>query len=92
MPPGHGDRLPLHLHGSNLSVEEELENRVGWDIGLLDGAPFVAEDYMFGMDAFLQEGREAFGWHGCVALEQPPLAFPRSSGSVTAGSSGYCRA
>jgi hypothetical protein len=68
--------VPLHLHGSNLAIEERLENRVGWDIGLLDGAPFVAEDYTFGMNAFMQEGRETFGWHGCVALEQPPFSFP----------------
>jgi hypothetical protein len=68
--------VPLHVHGSNLVVEEEMENRVGWDIGTMDGVPFVAEDYMFGMDVFLKEGREAFGWHGCVALEQPPFSFP----------------
>jgi hypothetical protein len=68
--------VPLHVHGSNLAVEEELENRLGWDIGLLDGVPFVAEDYTFGMDAFLREGRDVFGWHGCVALEQPPFSFP----------------
>jgi hypothetical protein len=68
--------VPLHIHGSNLAVEETFENRLGWDIGLVAGVPFVAEDYMFGMDAFLREGREAFGWHGCVALEQPPFSFP----------------
>jgi hypothetical protein len=68
--------VPLHVHGSNLAIEEDLENRVGWDIGLLHGAPFVAEDYTFGMDAFMREGREVFGWHGCVALEQPPFSFP----------------
>ena len=68
--------VPLHVHGSNIVVEEELENRVGWDIGTLDGVPFVAEDYMFGMEVFLKEGREVFGWHGCVAWEQPPFSFP----------------
>jgi hypothetical protein len=68
--------VPLHVHGSNLVVDEELENRIGWDIGTLDGVPFVAEDYMFGMDAFLKEGREVFGWHGAVAWEQPPFSFP----------------
>jgi Glycosyl transferase family group 2 len=67
--------LPLHIHGSNLVVEEELENRVGWDIGLCDGQPYVAEDYVFGMDAFLKEGPGVFGWHGCIALEQPPFSF-----------------
>ncbi len=67
--------MPLHIHGSNLAVEEELENRVGWDIGLCEGQPYVAEDYMFGMAAFLAEGPEVFGWHGCLALEQPPFSF-----------------
>jgi hypothetical protein len=65
----------LHIHGSNLVIEEELENRVGWDIGTLNGVPFVAEDYMFGMAAFLQEGQDVFGWHGAVAWEQPPFSF-----------------
>jgi Glycosyl transferase family group 2 len=69
------DGLPLHIHGSNLVVEEELENRIGWDIGLCGGQPYVAEDYVFGMDAFLRAGSEVFGWHGCVALEQPPFSF-----------------
>ena len=68
--------VPLHIHGSNLAVEEQFENHLGWDIGLLDGVPFVAEDYMFGMAAFLRAGKEAFGWHGCVALEQAPFSFP----------------
>ena len=68
--------VPLHVHGSNLVVERDFEDRVTWDIGRLNGeTEFVAEDYMFGMAAFLTEGREAFGWHGCVALEQPPFSF-----------------
>jgi hypothetical protein len=66
----------LHIHGSNIVMEEEFENRVGWDIGQLDGQPFIAEDYMFGMKAFITEGKDSFGWHGCVALEQPPFSFP----------------
>jgi hypothetical protein len=65
---------PLHLHGSNLVVEEQFENQVGWDIGTLDGQPLIAEDYVFGMSAFLLGGSEAFGWHGCVMLEQPPFS------------------
>jgi len=67
--------VPLHVHGSNLVCEEEFENRLGWDIGKVNGQPFVAEDYMFGMAAFMKEGRQAFGWHGAVALEQPPFSF-----------------
>ena len=65
---------PLHLHGSNLVIEESLENEIGWDIGCLDGEPFIAEDYVFGMKAFIMHGREIFGWHGCVMLEQPPFS------------------
>ena len=66
--------VPLHLHGSNLVVEEGFENRVGWDIGLLDGHAFIAEDFVFGMNAFLEGGPGVFGWHGCVMLEQPPFS------------------
>jgi hypothetical protein len=67
--------IPLHLHGSNLVVEEEFENELGWDMGCLDGQPFIAEDYVFGMSAFLSAGTEVFGWHGCVMLEQPPISY-----------------
>jgi hypothetical protein len=66
---------PLHLHGSNLVVEEEFENDLGWDIGTLNGQPLIAEDYVFGMSAFLLGGSQAFGWHGCVMLEQPPFSI-----------------
>jgi hypothetical protein len=65
---------PLHLHGSNLVIDESLENDIGWDIGCLDGQPFIAEDYVFGMEAFTGYGKEVFGWHGCVMLEQPPFS------------------
>jgi hypothetical protein len=65
---------PFHLHGSNLVIDEELENEIGWDIGCLDGEPFIAEDYVFGMKAFSAFGKEIFGWHGCVMLEQPPFS------------------
>lgn len=65
---------PLHLHGSNLVIEEALENEIGWDIGCLDGQPFIAEDYVFGMKAFAGHGKDVFGWHGCVMLEQPPFS------------------
>ena len=66
--------LPLHLHGSNLVVDEEFENELGWDIGCLDGQPLIAEDYVFGMIAFTRAGSEVFGWHGVVMLEQPPFS------------------
>jgi hypothetical protein len=66
--------MPLHLHGSNLVIEESLENEIGWDIGLLDGQAFISEDYVFGMNAFIKYGSGVFGWHGCVMLEQPPFS------------------
>lgn len=67
--------IPLHLHGSNLVIDEALENNLGWDIGNLDGRPFIAEDYVFGVNAFIRYGPSIFGWHGCVMLEQPPFSF-----------------
>lgn len=66
---------PLHLHGSNLVIDETLENELGWDIGMLDGQPFISEDYVFGALAYVQRGPEIFGWHGSVMLEQPPFSF-----------------
>ncbi|GIG29379.1 glycosyltransferase family 2 protein [Cellulomonas marina] len=68
------DGVPLHLHGSNLVVDEAFENEIGWDIGALDGQPLIAEDYVFGMKAFTAAGSEVFGWHGCAMLEQPPFS------------------
>lgn len=67
--------IPLHLHGSNLVVEEQFENAIGWDMGTLDGQAFIAEDYVFGALAFLKGGREVFGWHGVAMLEQPPFSY-----------------
>lgn len=66
---------PLHMHGSNLVIEEALENQLGWDIGTLDGEPFIAEDYVFGVFAYLYCGPGIFGWHGCVMIEQPPFSY-----------------
>jgi hypothetical protein len=67
--------IPLHLHGSNLVIDEQLENELGWDIGNLDGQPLIAEDYVFGVNAYLRYGSSVFGWHGCVMLEQPPFSL-----------------
>jgi Glycosyl transferase family group 2 len=66
---------PLHLHGSNLVVDEDLENALGWDIGTLEGQPLVAEDYVFGVRAYLRFGPQIFGWHGSIMLEQPPFTL-----------------
>jgi Glycoside Hydrolase Family 113/Glycosyl transferase family group 2 len=67
--------IPLHLHGSNLVVEEDLEDALGWDIGTLDGQPLVAEDFVFGVQAYLRQGPQIFGWHGSIMLEQPPFSL-----------------
>jgi len=67
--------IPLHMHGSNLVADEELVNEIGWDIGTLDGQPFIAEDFVFGVQAFLRYGPEVFGWHGCAMFEQPPFSL-----------------
>jgi hypothetical protein len=68
--PARWPGVPLHLHGSNLVVEEQFENELGWDIGTLDGQPLIAEDYVFGMSAFLLGGSQAFSWPGCVATTE----------------------
>jgi egghead protein (zeste-white 4 protein) len=64
---------PLHLHGSNLVIQERLENEIGWDIGLYDGHALIAEDLVFGLMAFQRFGAEAFGWHHVEMIEQPPF-------------------
>ncbi len=66
---------PLHLHGSNLVIDEDLENALGWDIGTLDEQALVSEDYVFGVQAYLRQGPQIFGWHGCIMLEQPPFTL-----------------
>lgn len=45
---------PLHLHGSNLLVEEHLANEIGWDFGTVKNRPLLAEDLMFGLKAYSQ--------------------------------------
>ncbi|MBS4040392.1 MAG: hypothetical protein KGZ81_07295 [Flavobacteriales bacterium] len=64
---------PLHLHGSNLVVQERLENKIGWDIGTLGDKPLIAEDLVFGLMFFLKFGKKSFGWHGVEMIEQPPF-------------------
>ena len=65
---------PPHLHGSNLVVDEAVENEIGWDFGTIDGQPYIAEDLLFGLRAYSILGKEGFGWHGATMLEQPPLS------------------
>lgn len=66
---------PLHLHGSNLVVRQDLENEIGWDIGNLDGNALVAEDLVFGLMAYLRCGPNEFGWHYAEMIEQPPFTI-----------------
>lgn len=66
---------PLHLHGSNLVIQERLENEIGWDIGQYDNNPLIAEDLVFGLAAYLKYGKDIFGWHGVEMIEQPPFTL-----------------
>lgn len=66
---------PMHLHGSNLVVRQDLENEVGWDIGNLDGSALIAEDLVFGLAAYLRFGGGVFGWHHVEMIEQPPFTL-----------------
>jgi beta-1,4-mannosyltransferase len=69
------DPPPQHLHGSNLVIEEKLAMDIGWDVGNLDGQPFIAEDIVFGLKAYINYGKEVFGWHGALLYEQPPMSL-----------------
>ncbi|MFX1508069.1 MAG: glycosyltransferase family 2 protein [Promethearchaeota archaeon] len=65
---------PLHLHGSNLLVEENLVNSIGWDFGKIYNQPLLAEDIIFGLKVYSKYGSQPFGWHGGRIYEQPPLS------------------
>jgi len=80
-----GKRIPIHMHGSNLLIRSDIEDRVGWDFGTV-----ASEDQRFGHEAYLMlvegakgEGPElplmpanrVFGWHGGLIEEQPPLSI-----------------
>ncbi|HZW55974.1 MAG TPA: glycosyltransferase family 2 protein [Nitrososphaerales archaeon] len=58
---------PMYMHGSNLFVRADVEDKVGWDHGTS-----VAEDQLFGVKVHERYGN-IFGWHGGMLLEQPPL-------------------
>jgi hypothetical protein len=69
---------PLHLHGSNLLVEEDLVNSIGWDFGKVYNQPLLAEDIIFGLKVYSKYGSHPFGWHGGRIYEQPPLSVRAS--------------
>ncbi|MGI0090139.1 MAG: glycosyltransferase family 2 protein, partial [Nitrososphaerales archaeon] len=58
---------PMYMHGSNLFVRSDVEDKVGWDHGTS-----VAEDQLFGVKVHEKYG-DVFGWHGGMLLEQAPL-------------------
>lgn len=60
---------PMYMHGSNLLVRSDVEDRVGWDHG-----KSLAEDQLFGVKVHEMFGN-IFGWHGGILLEQPPLTL-----------------
>lgn len=70
---------PIHLHGSNLLVEEKLVMDIGWDFGRdSKEQPLLAEDLIFGLKTFTKYGKEVFSWHGGEISEQPPFTIRES--------------
>lgn len=61
---------PAYIHGSNLLVRSDVEEKVGWENGKT-----LAEDTLFAIKARIKYGPEAFGWHGGVIEEQSPLTL-----------------
>ena len=61
-------KVPIHMHGSNLLVRSDIEDRVGWDFEHIT----ASEDQRFGHEAYVLLGPGIFGWHGGVIEEQPP--------------------
>ncbi len=82
-----GKVIPLHMHGSNLLVRSDIEDKVGWDFGTVASEDqrfgheaylmlvSAAEDQRFGYEAAHLLGPTVFGWHGGVLEEQPPLSI-----------------
>lgn len=61
---------PIWLHGSNLLVRGDVEDRIGWD-----RKDSRAEDALFGIVAYEAYGKSAFGWHGGIIEEQSPFTL-----------------
>ncbi len=74
---------PTHLHGSNLLVDEEVVDEIGWDFGRVDNRPLLAEDLIFGLKAYIKYGGSIFGWHGGRLSEQPPFTVRSSFNART---------
>jgi len=65
-----GHSLPIYMHGSNLLVRAHIEDNIGWDY-----RNPASEDQRFGHNVWLKYGPKAFGWHGGMIEEQPPLSI-----------------
>ena len=61
---------PAYIHGSNLLVRSDVEEKVSWKNGKTS-----AEDTLFAINARIIYGPTAFGWHGGVIEEQSPLTL-----------------
>ncbi len=59
---------PAYMHGSNLLVRSDVEEKVGWGNGKT-----MSEDSLFAVNARLEFGRDIFGWHGGVVEEKSPM-------------------
>ncbi len=59
---------PAYMHGSNLLVRSDIEQKVGWENGKT-----ISEDSLFAVSARLKFGKDVFGWHGGVIEEKSPL-------------------
>jgi hypothetical protein len=67
---------PKQGHGSNMVVRSTLEKQIGWDIGLCEGKPLIAEDILFLITAKSLGAK--FGWHGVEMIEQPAFTLQAS--------------
>ncbi len=68
--------LPKQGYGSNMAVRASMEIAIGWDIGLCENQPIIAEDILF---LLLAKARQAkLGWHGVLMLEQPAFTPEQS--------------
>ena len=58
---------PAYMHGSNLLVRSDIEEKVGWNNGKT-----IAEDSLFAVTARRKLGSKVFGWHGGIIEEKSP--------------------
>ena len=61
---------PAYMHGSNLLVRSDVEEKVSWENGKT-----IAEDSLFAVNARTKFGTGVFGWHGGVVEEKSPFSL-----------------